>query len=130
LALRPYSPNSNSDLPLHHPRVLVSPNILRRKPGPNRDILEQAGFEVVYPADTTDTMIPGVLERELVGIDAMLASTESITRPILAGSTLRVIARMGVGYDSIDISAATEHNITVTITPGTLEESSLSTQLP
>jgi len=105
------------------PRVLVSPNILRRKPGPYREILEQAGFEVVYPADTTDTMVPGVLEREIVGIDAMLASTESITRPILAGSTLRVIARMGVGYDAIDIPAATEHNIAVTITPGTLEES-------
>lgn len=105
------------------PRVLVSPNILRRKPGRYREILEQAGFEVVYPDDTTDTMIPAVLERELVGIDAMLASTESITRPILAGSQLRVIARMGVGFDAIDIPAATDLNIAVTITPGTLEES-------
>jgi D-3-phosphoglycerate dehydrogenase / 2-oxoglutarate reductase len=105
------------------PRVLVSPVILRRKPGRFHEILEQAGFEVVYPDDTTDTMIPSVLERELVGIDAMLASTESITRPILASSKLRVIARMGVGFDAIDIPAATDHNIAVTITPGTLEES-------
>ena len=59
------------------PRVLVSPNILRRKPGPYRDILVQAGFEVVYPDDTADTFNPAVLARELVGIDAMLASTES-----------------------------------------------------
>jgi D-3-phosphoglycerate dehydrogenase len=105
------------------PRVLISPLIIRRQPGPWCEILERGGFEVVYPEDTTDTMVPATLERELVGIDAMLASTESITRPILAGSKLRVIARLGVGYDAIDIPAATDHGIPVCITPGTLEES-------
>ena len=30
---------------------------------------------------------------------------------------------MGVGYDSVDIAAATDLGIAVTITPGTLEES-------
>ena len=59
----------------------------------------------------------------LDGVDAMLASVEPLTRDVLARSKLRAIARMGVGYDAIDIPAATDLGIAVTITPGTLEES-------
>jgi phosphoglycerate dehydrogenase-like enzyme len=36
---------------------------------------------------------------------------------------LRVIARTGVGYDLIDVAAATAHRVAVTITPGTNQES-------
>jgi D-3-phosphoglycerate dehydrogenase / 2-oxoglutarate reductase len=36
---------------------------------------------------------------------------------------LRVIARTGVGYDLIDVDAATEHKVAVTITPGTNQDS-------
>ena len=42
---------------------------------------------------------------------------------MLAKTKLRAVARMGVGYDSVDIAAATDLGIAVTITPGTLEES-------
>src|SRR5436305_2909416 len=59
----------------------------------------------------------------LSSADAMLASVEKLTRDVLAQTKLRAIARMGVGYDSVDISAATDLGIPVTITPGTLEES-------
>jgi phosphoglycerate dehydrogenase-like enzyme len=105
------------------PRVLVTPPILRNIPGIYCDLLLQAGFEVVYPPDGCDTMQPLNLMRILEGVDAMLASTERLTRDVLMGTKLRAIARMGVGYDAIDVAAATERGIAVTITPGTLEDS-------
>jgi phosphoglycerate dehydrogenase-like enzyme len=107
----------------HMPKVLVTPTMLQRCPGPYSEILEKAGFEVVYPPPDTDTMQPGVIAELLQGMDAILASVEPLSRDVLAGSQLRVVARMGVGYDSVDIPAATDLGIVVTITPGTLEAS-------
>lgn len=105
------------------PRVLVTPTILRNVPGSYCDTLLQAGFEVVYPPDGCDTMRRENLLPLLANADAIVASTEKLTRDVLAGTKLRVIARMGVGYDSVDVPAATDLGIAVTITPGTLEES-------
>jgi phosphoglycerate dehydrogenase-like enzyme len=105
------------------PRALVTPTILRHVKGDYSDILLQAGFEVVYPPDNYDTMQKDNLLRILEGVDAMLASTEPLSRDVLEKTRLRVIARMGVGFDAIDTVAATERGIAVTITPGTLEES-------
>jgi D-3-phosphoglycerate dehydrogenase / 2-oxoglutarate reductase len=105
------------------PRVLVTPPILRNIPGVYCDLLLQAGFQVVYPADGCDTMRPENLRPLLEAADAMIASTERLSREVLRNSKLRAVARMGVGYDAIDIAAATELGIVVTITPGTLEES-------
>jgi D-3-phosphoglycerate dehydrogenase / 2-oxoglutarate reductase len=105
------------------PRVLVTPTILRNVPGLYSDTLLQGGFEVVYPPDGCDTMRRENLLPLLANVDAMLASTERMTREVLGGTKLRAIARLGVGYDSIDTAAATELGIAVTITPGTLEES-------
>jgi D-3-phosphoglycerate dehydrogenase len=105
------------------PRVLVTPTILRNIPGEYSEILLQGGFEVVYPPEGYDTFRRENLLKSLEGIDAMLASTEPLTRDVLGQTKLRAIARMGVGFDSIDIAAATDLGIAVTITPGTLEES-------
>ena len=105
------------------PRALVTPTILRNIPGEYSRLLQAAGFEVVYPADGFDTFNRENLLRALEGIDAMLASTEPLTREVLGQSKLRAIARMGVGYDAIDVAAAADLGIVVTITPGTLEES-------
>ena len=105
------------------PRVLVTPTIIRNEPGPYRDKLAAAGFEIVYPPAGCDTMRRENLLPLLEGADALIASVEKLSREVLAGSKLRVVARMGVGYDSVDVPAATDLNIAVTITPGTLEES-------
>jgi Phosphoglycerate dehydrogenase and related dehydrogenases len=105
------------------PRALVTPTILRNVPGNYSDILTQGGFEVVYPPDGFDTYPRANLLQVLEGVDAMLASTEPLTRDVLSQTKLRAIARMGVGYDSIEVPAASDLGIVVTITPGTLEES-------
>ena len=105
------------------PRVLVTPTIIRNLPGPYHDTLVAGGFEIIFPPDGCDTMQRENLLPLLDGADAMLASVEKLSRDVLAGSKLRAVARMGVGFDSVDIAAATELGIAVTITPGTLEES-------
>jgi len=103
------------------PRVLVTPGPLYQQPGPYRDVLEGAGLEVVFPPEGRPLMQPELLAAQLGGIDAVLAGMEPFTPEVLAGCKVRVIARMGVGYDAIDIPAATKHNVLVTITPGTNE---------
>src|SRR5262249_4887064 len=51
------------------------------------------------------------------------ASVERYTPEVLKASKLRAIARVGVGYDSINVSAATACGVAVAITPGTNEHS-------
>ena len=55
--------------------------------------------------------------------------TETLDAEVMdaAGEDLKVIANMAVGYDNIDIEAATERGITVTNTPGILEETTADT---
>jgi phosphoglycerate dehydrogenase-like enzyme len=65
---------------------------------------------------------------ELLALSADVAgaivSTDPFTREVLRDSpNLLVIARTGVGIDSIDAEAATEFGVAITITPGANEES-------
>lgn len=105
------------------PLCLVTPTVLRNIPGLYSETLRQGGFEVIYPPAGCDTMVPATLIEQLAGIDAILASTEPLNRQVLSAVKLRVIARMGVGYDAVDVPAATDFGVAVAITPGTLEDS-------
>jgi phosphoglycerate dehydrogenase-like enzyme len=59
------------------------------------------------------------LMRNAVGA---IVSTDPFDAGVLANSpALRVIARVGVGIDSIDLDAATAHGVAVTVTPGVNE---------
>lgn len=104
-------------------RILVLPVVLHRTPGPYLDVLKSAGFEISYPEPDADLSTPAKLLPFLDGVSGVLAGMEPFTREVLAQSKLRAIARMGVGYDAIDVAAATERGIPVTITPGTNEVS-------
>lgn len=112
-------------LPDSMPRILVTPYLLQHAPGPYREILEKAGFEVVYPTVKLSESVPdpeGLLA-QLQGIEGVLAGSELYTSDVLAKTSVRAIARMGVGYDAIDVKAATANDIVVTIAPGTNENS-------
>ncbi len=100
------------------PRVLVTPFEMLRKSTPGSRILEQAGFEVVFPPEGIHLYEETRLANHLDGIDAMLAGMEPLNSRVLAGSKLRAIARFGVGYDAIDIPTAKRLGIAVAITPG------------
>jgi len=101
------------------PRVLAVTPYLRVTSHPYRDVLESAGLEVVFPAEGANLADPAVLIGQLHGIDAVIASTERYTPEVLAASRLRVISRTGVGYDAIDVPAATRRGVVVVITAGT-----------
>jgi phosphoglycerate dehydrogenase-like enzyme len=62
---------------------------------------------------------PAALARLLDGVCGAIVSTDPFDAAVLGRATgLRVIARVGVGTDSIDVAAATRHGVAVCITPG------------
>jgi D-3-phosphoglycerate dehydrogenase/(S)-sulfolactate dehydrogenase len=98
-------------------RVLISSVFLI--PGDEVDRrLREAGCETVYHPWTRkrseDEMI-GLLR----GIDGVIVSMDPFTERVLAAAPqLKVISRTGVGYDAIDVPAATARRVIVTTTPG------------
>lgn len=60
----------------------------------------------------------GEVGKHLEGVDGVIAGTEPYTRETLAGAdTLKVIARVGIGLDSVDLAYCRERGIRVTYTP-------------
>lgn len=100
------------------PRVLVTPSEMIFQQTPGRTLLEQAGFEVVFPPPGINLYDEDRLIRHLPGVDAMLAGMEPLSKRVLEVSQLRAIARFGVGYDAVDVAAARKLGIAVAITPG------------
>ncbi len=101
------------------PNVLIGPGHLRHQPGSFREILAAAGFQFIEPAG--DHMLTEAdLRAALPEADAIIAGGEQIHAGLLAlAPRLRAIARTGVGYDAVDVEAATARSIPVVITPGT-----------
>jgi phosphoglycerate dehydrogenase-like enzyme len=104
-------------------RVLITAPQLRDKSVECCQLLEKAGFEVVFADLSRSLSHPEVFLAQLGNVDAVIASTEPYTKQILAFSKLSIVARAGVGYDAVDLAAATEANVAVTIAPGTNHES-------
>jgi D-3-phosphoglycerate dehydrogenase len=68
------------------------------------------------------TTMAAELIHHLQGCMGVLAGSQAFTDEVFAGAPeLRIVARLGVGYDAIDVEAATRHGVAVTTTPGTLE---------
>lgn len=103
------------------PTVLILPEVLRERQGPHIDLLQEAGFEIRYP--NNPLIARGRVSEqesieELSVADATLASSERYSSAVLAAlPRLRVIARNGVGYDAVDVAAATARRVALTITP-------------
>jgi phosphoglycerate dehydrogenase-like enzyme len=105
------------------PIVLIGPAPLRNRPGRFREILEAAGLTPL-DVEGSHTLLEPELRSALPRADAMLAGGELLSAEMLAlAPRLRAIARTGVGYDAIDLPAATARGIVVTITPGTNHDS-------
>jgi D-3-phosphoglycerate dehydrogenase len=94
--------------------------IAATSPGSNFDIEEAAiraaGGEaefVVTPCQTADDLIAAGREA-----DGIIAGNESYTRRVLEGcSRVKVISRPAVGFDQVDVAAATALGIVVTHVP-------------
>lgn len=100
-------------------KVLVTPRSITAAGGhPSLQLLRDAGYEVVLgPAGRQPTAEE--LRALLPGCLGYLAGTERIEESLLnSADALRIIARNGVGIDSIDLAAARARGIKVAITPG------------
>ena len=88
------------------------------------EILRNAGCEVIMP-DKLGPLPEAEILKLLPGVDAALVSPDAYNAAVLgspAAAQLKIISRWGVGYDSIDIPAATRLGIVVAYTPGMLDE--------
>lgn len=84
--------------------------------------LRAAGLDLKL-APKYGTRSPAELAELAQHVVAAIVSTDPFERSVLAAaSELRVIARVGVGTDSIDIAAATAAGVVVTTTPGANRE--------
>lgn len=105
------------------PNVLIGSGPLRNQPGRFREILVGEGFTTLDPAGD-GTLTEAEMADWLPRAEALVAGGEAIPGALLESCPrLRVIARTGVGYDSVDVEAATRQGIVVTTTPGTNHES-------
>jgi phosphoglycerate dehydrogenase-like enzyme len=86
--------------------------------GAGASILREAGVEVqLAPKPAIRT--PDELAAIIGDASAVIASTDLLDETVFAQCpALRVVARVGVGYDAVDVAAATRHRVAVTITPG------------
>lgn len=83
------------------------------------EILKKNGYILeLNPFDRA--MTEDELIERIKGASALVAGSDKVTKRVLeAGSpTLKIVAKQGVGYNTIDIEAAKELGIAVTITPG------------
>ena len=110
-------------------RVLVAPAPLREIEHTYGPILRGAGYTIEYPPrnlpGTEQQMSVPELLAQLPGCLASLAGSEPYTREVIAAAApagLKVIARAGVGYDAVDLEAATDHGVAVCYAPGTNQE--------
>ena len=105
-------------------KVLVTARTLNEVGESALKALREAGCGVVIPP-RFGPLTAEALQPLLQGNDAVLASMDKFTAEVLASpeaAKLKIISRWGVGYDAIDIAAATRHGIVVAYTPGLLNE--------
>jgi glyoxylate reductase len=102
------------------PRVLLMHHVL--DPAPT--LLAKAQAEVVeYPKDgpLTEEAIRAAVEQD--GCQGILSQVmDPIRGTVLSAPGLRIVSNVAVGFDNIDLAAATRHGVMVTNTPGVLTE--------
>ena len=79
-----------------------------------RDIFAEAGIDLVI-ADATD---PKGLAKAAADVDAIMTNWADVPQSVISASPkLKIISRLGVGLDNIDVPFATQQGIVVTNVP-------------
>ncbi|NUU06341.1 C-terminal binding protein [Leifsonia sp. C5G2] len=88
-------------------------------PAPGIALLETNGFEVrVLGTRDPEAIVAGARDA-----DALLPGYAPITREVIAAlPRLKVVGLMSMGFDYVDVDAATEHGVWVTNVPGAATE--------
>jgi phosphoglycerate dehydrogenase-like enzyme len=106
-----------SDKPVRRARILITPRLRPETVDEIRALLEPR-YEVVYspkhPGWSRDELRP-----LLANVEGVLAGGDTYDDLSLnSASKLAIIARLGAGYDLIDVQAASRRGVYVTTTPG------------
>ena len=102
------------------PQVLIT----SRAFNPNSEsarILKESGHELIFAKSAQD-----MTESELIALltparfSAVIADLDAFTAKVIAAAApaLKIIARFGTGYDTVDVAAANRAGVVVTNTPG------------
>src|SRR6476469_4468242 len=86
---------------------------------PELAAFKKAGLEIKFGKSAPTTPVGDVIEY-LQGCAAVVAGGEPYTEEVFAACPeLRLVCRFGVGYDAVDVEAATRHGVVAATTPGT-----------
>ena len=104
-------------------RILLTTTSYQDTPGPHHALLESSGYKVVRARGP----LPEAALLELFGpsggdggFDGILNGDDQISAAVIDAALprLKVIAKYGIGLDSIDVDYATKKKIPVLFTPG------------
>src|SRR3954466_8740188 len=104
-------------------RILLTTQSYQDTPATHHDVLKASGFDVVRARGPLQEGAMLDLIKSSDGFDGLLNGDDLITSKVIdaamaAKTPLRVIAKYGIGLDSIDVKYATSKKIPVLFTPG------------
>src|SRR5215469_8013964 len=101
-------------------RILLTTTSFQDTPGRHHDVLAQSGFEIVRARGPLSEQQMLDLIGQGGGFDGFLNGDDKITARVIDAALprLKVIAKYGIGLDSIDVKYATSKKIPVLFTPG------------
>jgi D-3-phosphoglycerate dehydrogenase len=104
-------------------RILLTTTSYQDTPGQHHKVLDASGFQVVKARGPLQEAAMLDLIKSNDGFDGLLNGDDLITAKVIdaamaAKTPLRVIAKYGIGLDSIDVKYATAKKIPVLYTPG------------
>jgi phosphoglycerate dehydrogenase-like enzyme len=105
-------------------KIFVTARTIREVGKGAVELLRGAGCELIIP-EKLGPLKADDLRPQLKGMDAALISPDQFNAEVLGSpeaAQLKIISRWGVGYDSIDVPAATKQGIVVAYTPGLLND--------
>lgn len=81
-----------------------------------REIIEKNGYTLQVLEKYTGK---DELKAAVADVDALIIRSDKIDNEVLdAAKNLKIVVRAGAGYDNVDLTAATAHNVVVMNTPG------------
>jgi len=102
--------------------VLITAGVFLQFNRDGAECLQQAGLTVKEPP-RFGPLSEDLLIEQLQGCTAVIAATDPYNERVFAACPdLKVVARWGIGYDSVDVAAATRHGVMVLNTPGVVTE--------
>jgi len=95
-------------------RVVIADNAFAPI-GPEREILSTLGCDIIFLSSTNEDEVISHTQ----DADAIICDAAPITERVLtAAPRLRVVSEYGIGYDNIDVEAATTRGVWVANVPG------------